>query len=230
MKKWIKHILLLLNIVTITALLFYTLTNFYSWKTYSVWLNPSEYSYEIRFEVKILIALSIIIPMILAFLKKKYLWLIQPVLILILSTNFEKDFFQKTIFINQPSSIQKTNNEIEKIIGQSENKLNLIIKEVNKKKIDTLDVLKLNKYTEKEPFRIISVYIENKKIKYLTIAPKVKKQKSHEYKLTYYSNTYDLKDDTVKPNKFGENIFVLHSHYFYYKTKWIIMIIGIASG
>ncbi|MCO5267276.1 MAG: hypothetical protein M9897_00070 [Brumimicrobium sp.] len=230
MHKWVKNILLLLNIVTISALLYFTFTNYYSWKTYSVWLNPSYSDYEIRFEVKILLALNIIIPTILAFIKKKYLWLIQPVIILIASTNYKKDFFQKTIFINQPSSIQKTNTDIEDLIKHSENKLDLIIQKFNNVNIDTINVLELNKQIEKESFYISTVSLEGKKIKYLEIVPKSKTQDFHEYQLLYYPNTYDLNNYAVKPSKFGENIYVLHSNNFFYGNKWIIQIYGMTSG
>ena len=230
MHKWVKSILLLLNIATISALLYFTLTNYYTWKTYSVWLNPSYSNYEIRLEVKILLDFSIIIPIILAFIRKKYLWFIQPVILVIMSTNYEKDFFQKIIFINQPSSIHKTNTEIEKLIKHSENKLDLIIQKFNNKNIDTINVLALNKQIENESFYILSVSFEDEKIKYIEIAPKLKTQDYHEYQLLYYPNTYDLNSYIVKPSKFGKNIYVLHSHIFFYKNNWIIQIYGITSG
>jgi hypothetical protein len=131
MKSRGKQILLFFNIITLVALIYFTFTNYYSWTTHSVWLNSSYYSYEIRTDVKLLIVLSAILPTLLALSKRMFIWLIQPLLIILLITNFKSDFLQKTVFINQPTSIQKTNRVIEKFIKQNENEIRLIVQVIN---------------------------------------------------------------------------------------------------
>jgi hypothetical protein len=220
----------LLNLLALIVLGYFTFTNFYVLYSKSVWLNASYESYEIKHEVKILVALCVILPVVLAIREKKYVWLMQSVVILLLVVNYKSDLLQKTIFINQPSSIQKTNWEIEEQISQNEGKLEEIIKEINEQSVDIANLSELKQKTAKGTFLIHDVVIKNKKVQSICIIPTTVRKHYHGYKIYYYPNKFDLTSFAIPPSKFGENLFVLNYRSYYFQDKWVIWVDGVTGG
>ncbi len=226
----LRIILSTINFIALAVLIYFALTNFYTWEDETAWLNKTFSIYTIRSDVKILTVFCIILPVIIFLIKRKYYYIIQAILISIIAKNHNEDFFQKTIFINQPTSIQKSNNEIKKLIESSEVKLISIIQKINSQNLDSINALELNQYTKGESFNISSVRLKNKKVESLWIAPKKKTQKYHTFGIEYFPNNYNLKNYFPEIYEFGTEISVLRSRNYFYKTKWIISISGVAEG
>lgn len=228
----LKIFLLTVNILALVLLAYFALTNIFAWKKEPAGWSYTYQYYTIRSDVKALTGFCIILPVVLFFLKKRF-WIIQSVVILVIAKNYNNDFLQKTIFINQPSSIQKTNNEVEKIIDSSEPTLNLIIQKVNSQNIDSADINSLNKYTEKESFKIAYISLKNKKVEYIEVYPKVRTERYHGYGIKYYPNSYTPKSfdhDMHEIYPFGKKLSLTGSATYFYKRKWLIHIWGLAEG
>lgn len=229
MKKF-KYILLFLNFTVLIVLIYFVVTNFYTWKGESAWLNPTFYFYTKRTDVKILTIICIIVPILIFLIQKKYYYfIIQSILIFVIAINYNKDFFQKTIFINQPTSIQKTNNEIKKFIENNETSINEIINEIEKRNFDSINKFEINKFSEKHSFKIHHIILKDTKIKSMTIVPKAIVQSYHSFYLEYFPNNFNTKSDEIY--KFGTKISLLRSRVYFYGKKWLIYVSGnIAEG
>lgn len=220
----------IINFVTVAVLLYFTLTDLYTWESETAWLNPTYHFYTIRSDVKVLTTICIILPFALLCLKK-WPYIIQAIVILAVSNNYCNDFFQKTIFINQPSSIQKTNHKIKDLIDRSESGLQLIVREVNSRHTDSVALNVLNTYTENEDFKIYQISIKNKKVEFLKICPKISVHQNHSYGIAYYPDGYPLKNsvhDDIYP--FGTKLCLTGSRNYFYQRKWLIHISGLAEG
>jgi hypothetical protein len=224
----LKIFLLVVNLLALGLLAYFALTDIFAWKKEAAGWSYTYQFYTIRSDVKALTGFCIILPVVLFFFKKRF-WIIQSLVILVIAKNYNNDFLQKTIFINQPSSIQKTNNEVEKIINGGEPTLNLIIQKVNSQNIDSADINSLNKYTEKEPFKIDYISLKNKKVEYIGIYPKIKTQ-YHSCGIKYFPNNYNSKSFEHDIFPFGKNLSLTGSRTYFYKRKWLINIWGLAEG
>lgn len=225
----LKVLLLVVNILALGILIYFALTDIFAWKQEVAGWSYAYQFYTIRSDIKVLTGFCIILPVILFFLKKHF-WIIQSIVILIIAKNYNNDFLQKTIFINQPSSIYKTNNEVKKIIDTGEPKLKSIIQIVNHQNTDSADIDLLNKYLEKEPFRIDYISLKNKKVEYIEFYPKIKIEKYHGCGIKYYPDNYTSKSFEHEIYPFGKKLSLTGSATYFYKSKWLIHIWGPAEG
>lgn len=224
--------LLTVNILALGLLAYFAFTDIFEWTKEAAGWSYTYQHYAIRSDIKVLTGLCIILPLILFFLKQRF-WIIQSVVILIISKNYNNDFLQKTIFINQPSSIYKINKEVKKIIDTSEPALNSLIEKVNHQDKDYADINLLNKYIKKEPFKIDYISLKNKKVEYIEVYPKAKAEKYHGCGIKYYPNNYtskSLEQEMYEIYPFGKKLSLTGSGTYFHKRKWLIHIWGPAEG
>lgn len=125
--KSVKFTLILANALVIILLVCFLFKGFYQ-SGYNIAVSgKGDYYFNINPCFQFLVILSIIFPVLIAFFRKKYIWLTQALVIILISISWKEDFLQKTLFINQPTSKAKVHKIVTQFIDKNETHINGII-------------------------------------------------------------------------------------------------------
>ncbi|MCW4468212.1 hypothetical protein OGH69_04470 [Flavobacterium sp. MFBS3-15] len=248
------RIFLVLDILLLAGILYFLYFGFYHWTTATTWSGPPDHSLTIRGDFLSMVYLAAIMPVILAVISKRFLWLIQTVIIVVVGFYWQTDILQQTLFRNQVCSTAKESDIAESFMLENEPLIVNKVMQINELMKDSLGKTNGYKFVSEnykfiseshalEPYHeavglkgksysIFAIEFYNNKVKKIFLRIDFKGVAYHTSELTYYPENFE-EWEPLSNSKFplGTNLMVTCSRqYYYFGKKWLLYFEGRCFG
>jgi hypothetical protein len=239
--------LLCLDILLLVSILYFLYSGFYHWASESTWSGPGMHSLTIRRDFLAIVFLSGVIPVLLLTISKKPLWILQTVLIIVVSIFWKTDIMQQTLFLNQVSSTAREARIVKSFIITNEPAIEFKVKAINELMKDSLgkavgfkivrETQDLKYYEEavglkNNSYRISEIEFYNNIVKKIRLHIGFEGAAYHTSELTFYPENFD-QWEPLSQTKYplGTNVMVTCSRkYYFFGKKWTLYFEGLCFG